>query len=70
MKREFKYYPEDFGALSVKVLHFDLLFNISDDHTDVTSDMKSRVLDKPITELELNAKALELKKLKIGRAHV
>ncbi len=63
MKREFKYYPEDFGALSVKVLHFDLLFNISDDHTDVTSDMKSRVLDKPITELELNAKALELKKL-------
>ncbi|MBN2111119.1 MAG: M1 family metallopeptidase [Methanosarcinaceae archaeon] len=60
MKRIYKYYPEDFGELTVKVVHMDLLFDVFDDHTKVRSDLKLQTLDKPIDELELNCKKLEI----------
>jgi aminopeptidase N len=60
MKRIYKYYPEDFGELNVKVIHMDLVFDIFDDHTKVTSDLKLQTLEKPIDELELNCKKLEI----------
>ena len=60
MKRIYKYYPEDFGELNVKVIHMDLVFEIFDDHTKVTSDLKLQTLEKPIDELELNCKKLEI----------
>jgi aminopeptidase N len=60
MQKIYRYYPEDFGELSVKVVHMDLLFDMFDDHTKVTSDLKLRTLDKPIDEIELNCKNLEV----------
>ncbi len=60
MQKIYRYYPEDFGELSVKVVHMDLLFDMFDDHTKVTSDLKLRTLDKPIDEVELNCKNLEI----------
>ena len=62
-KREFKFYPEDFAKLNVKVIHFDLLFDVYDVFTKVKSDLKLRSL-KDISSLELNAKNLELLNLK------
>ena len=60
MQKIYRYYPEDFGELSVKVVHMDLLFDMFDDHTKVTSYLKLRTLDKPIDEVELNCKNLEV----------
>ncbi len=60
MDREFKFYPQDFGALTVTPLHMDLTFDVFDDHTITTSDFKLRVRDKSISSLELNAKNLEV----------
>ena len=60
MERIYKYYPEDFGELTVKVVHMDLLFDMFADHTKVTSHLKLKTLDTPITELELNCKNLEI----------
>ena len=60
MEKIYKYYPEDFGELIVKVVHMDLLFDIFDDHTQVMSDLKLRTLGTPINELELNCKRLEI----------
>lgn len=60
MERIYKYYPEDFGELTVKVVHMDLLFDIFDNHTMVTSHLKLQTLDNPINELELNCKKLEI----------
>ncbi|MEZ5333891.1 MAG: hypothetical protein R2741_00910 [Methanolobus sp.] len=60
MERIYKYYPEDFGELTVKVVHMDLIFDVFDDHTKVTSDLKIQTLDNPINELELNCKNLEI----------
>jgi aminopeptidase N len=59
MKRIFKYYPEDFGDLTVDVLHMELLFDVFDDHTVVTSALKMTAIED-ITELNLNAKNLEI----------
>lgn len=59
MERIFKYYPEDFGKLTVKVLHMDLDFNVFDDHTEVTSSFKAVAL-ADISLLEMNAKKLEI----------
>ncbi|MBL4694002.1 M1 family metallopeptidase [Candidatus Gracilibacteria bacterium] len=61
MKKErvFKYYPEDFGDLTVKVLHMDLSFDVFDDHTVVDSEIRMEALED-ISELELNAKNLEI----------
>ena len=60
MKKEFKYYPEDFGDLTVKVIHMDLIFDIYDDHTQVDAVIGLKNLDKSINKLELNANNLEL----------
>jgi len=60
MQKIYRYYPEDFGELSVKVVHMDLLFDIFDDHTKVTSHLKLRTLEKPIDEVKLNCKNLEI----------
>ena len=60
MERIYKYYPEDFGELTVKVVHMDLLFDMFDEHTMVTSHLKLQTLDNPINELELNCKKLEI----------
>ncbi len=60
MEREFKYYPEDFGKLSVKVLHMDLVFDIFEDHTVVDSQLRVRAL-KDFDELSLDAKDLDVK---------
>jgi len=60
MKRIYKYYPEDFGELTVKVIQMDLLFDVFDDHTKVTSYLKLKTLDHPVDQLELNCRKLEL----------
>ena len=60
MERIYKYYPEDFGELTVKVVHMDIIFDVFDDHTQVTSNLKLETLDNPINELELNCKKLEI----------
>jgi aminopeptidase N len=58
--RLFRYYPEDFGELTVRVTHMNLVFEINDDHTRVRSHLNAEVLDQPIRELVLNAKELEI----------
>ncbi|MCE5298720.1 MAG: M1 family metallopeptidase [Methanoregulaceae archaeon] len=58
--RLFRYYPKDFGALTVRVIHMDLVFDINDDHTRVSSHLTAEVLDQPITRLALNASDLEI----------
>ncbi|AKB84668.1 M1 family metallopeptidase [Methanococcoides methylutens] len=63
MERIYKYYPEDFGELTVRVIHMDLLFDVYDDHTYVTSDLKVRTLEEPIGSLDLNCRDLDIKKI-------
>ena len=58
--RLFRYYREDFGEPEVRVLHMDLLFDIFDDHTFVSSRLHGEVLDTPLHQLVLNAKELEV----------
>ncbi len=62
-QREFKYYPEDFGKLPVKVVHFNLLFDIFDDHTVVESELTMTVLEKNLKILLLDAKNLEIREV-------
>ncbi len=57
--REFKFYPEDFGDLSVKVKHMDLDFDMYEDHTVCVSTITFETL-KEIQHLDLNAKNLEI----------
>lgn len=56
-----KYYPEDFGELTVDVLHMDLVFDVYDDRTNVKSVLRVRTKDKPIEKLELNCRDLEIR---------
>jgi aminopeptidase N len=58
--RLFRYYPGDFGALMVKVIHMDLVFNIYDQYTRATSRLTAEVLDSPLKDLALNARDLEI----------
>ncbi len=60
MKRLFKYYPEDFGTLPVRVVHMDLDFDVYDDHTRVASHFVAETLNDPLPVLELNARDLEI----------
>lgn len=60
MTRQFKYYPEDFGDLTVKVRHMDLDFDVYEEHTVVNSKLHVKVLDHAIRSLDLNAKNLEV----------
>ncbi len=62
MKREFKYYPEDFKDLIVKVIHMDLDFDVYDAYTKVRSSLRLKSL-KNLDELELNANNLDLLKI-------
>ena len=38
--RRFRYYRTDFGTLPVRVIHMDLVFDVFDEHTVVTSEMQ------------------------------
>ncbi|MDH7510112.1 MAG: M1 family metallopeptidase [Methanolinea sp.] len=58
--RLFRYYPGDFGALTVKVIHMDLVFDVHDNYTRTTSRMTVEVLETPITELAFNACDLDI----------
>jgi len=60
MKRLFKYYPEDFKNLPVKVIHMDIIFDIYDTYTNVKSKLKIKSLNFPLSKIELNAKNLEI----------
>jgi aminopeptidase N len=58
--RVFRYYPEDFGELTIRVVHMDLLFDVYEDHTRVCSHLTAEVLEQSITQLVLNARELEI----------
>ncbi len=58
--RLFRYYPEDFGELTVRVIHMDLVFEIHDQYTQTTALLTAEVLDAPIRGLVLNASDLEI----------
>jgi len=59
-KRLFRYYPEDFGALPVQVVHMDLTFDVYDGHTRVVSALTAETLDAPFASLALNARDLDI----------
>ena len=59
-ERLFRYYLDDFGKIPVRVIHMDLVFDVFDDHTRVTSDLHAESRDLPLSELSLNAKNLEI----------
>ena len=60
MRRLFKYYPEDFKDLPIKVIHMDLIFDVYDTYTNVKSKLRIKSLNSPLSKLELNAKNLEV----------
>ncbi|MDD1718076.1 MAG: M1 family metallopeptidase [Methanoregulaceae archaeon] len=60
MERLFKYYPDDFGKLPVRVIHMDLDFDVYDDHTKVASRLVAETLGDPLAVLQLNARNLEI----------
>lgn len=59
--RLYKYYPEDFGELTVDVLHMDLVFDVYDDRTNVKSVLRVKTRDEPVDTLELNCRDLEVR---------
>ncbi|MBI5002468.1 aminopeptidase N C-terminal domain-containing protein [Candidatus Woesearchaeota archaeon] len=59
-EREFKYYPDDFGKLPVHVEHFNLFFDVFDDHSVVSSDMTMTVTADSLHTFALDAKNLEI----------
>jgi aminopeptidase N len=63
-ERKYKYYPEDFGDLTVDVLHMDLIFDVFDEYTVVDSVLHVRVKEE-IESLDLNAKGLEILSVKV-----
>lgn len=67
MKRLYKYYPEDFKELPVKVIHMDLIFDVYDTYTNVKSRLKVKSLDKSLFKLELNAKNLEIVSISVDK---
>jgi aminopeptidase N len=58
--RLFRYYKEDFRELPVRVIHMDLTFDVFDDHTNVSSGLQLESRDRPLAELALDAKNLEI----------
>jgi aminopeptidase N len=58
--RLFRFYPEDFGEMTIRVIHMNLMCDVYEDHTQVSSKLNAEVLDHPIRELVLNAKELEI----------
>ena len=63
-KRKFKYYPEDFGDLTVQVKHMDLQFDVFEDRTVVDSVLHVVALEE-LESLDLNAKELEVLEVKV-----
>ncbi len=59
-EREFKYYPDDFGKLPAHVEHFNLFFDVFDDHSVVSSDMTMTVVADSLHTFVLDAKNLEV----------
>ncbi|ABN58116.1 MULTISPECIES: M1 family metallopeptidase [Methanoculleus] len=59
-RRLFRYYPEDFGALPVRVVHMDLVFDVYDGHTRVVSALTAETFDAPLASLALNARDLDI----------
>lgn len=59
-EREFKYYPEDFGKLPCHVDHFNLFFDVFNDHSVVSSDMTMTVTCDSLHTFALDAKNLEI----------
>ena len=59
--RLYKYYPEDFGELTVDVIHMNLVFDVYDDRTNVKSIFRVRTRDAPLEKLELNCRDLEVR---------
>lgn len=59
-KKHFKYYPEDFGELGIKVHHMDLEFDIFSKKTHVISTIHLEAL-KSLRKVSLNAKDLDIK---------
>ena len=60
MQRIYRYYPEDFGKLKVKVIHMNLDFDIYDTETRVRSKLYLQNLNEPLSELSLNARNLDI----------
>ena len=58
--RLFRYYKDDFGKTPVRVIHMDLIFDVFDDHTKVTSDLHAESRDHLLSGFSLNAKNLEI----------
>ncbi len=63
-EKSYKYYPEDFGDLTVDVLHMDLIFDVFEDHTVVDSVLHVRTKEV-IESLDLNSKGLEILSVKV-----
>jgi len=59
MKRKYKYYPSDFPDLNVKNIHYDLIFDVFDDHTNVETTISFDMI-KETNTLELDAKKIEI----------
>lgn len=68
-KRIYKFYPEDFGKLKVKVLHMDLDFDVFPEHTVVDSVFKAVALED-LSDLNLNAKGLEILSVSCDKSSV
>jgi len=58
--RMFRYYRTDFGRIPVRVIHMDLIFDVFDDHSVVTSALTAASRNDPLPELFLDAKNLEI----------
>ncbi|MFA5346704.1 MAG: M1 family metallopeptidase [Methanoregula sp.] len=58
--RLFRYYKDDFGKIPVRIIHMDLIFDVFDDHTKVTSDIHAESRDHLLFGFSLNAKNLEI----------
>jgi aminopeptidase N len=58
--RLFRFYKEDFGKIPVRVIHMNLIFDVFDDHTKVTSDLHAESREQLLPGLALNAKNLEI----------
>ncbi len=58
--RMFRYYRDDFGKIPVRVIHMDLIFDVFNDNTTVTSDIHAESRDETLSGIALNAKNLEI----------
>lgn len=70
MERLFRYYPEDFSETPVRVLHMDLLFDVFDDRTVVTSHLEAETKEDSLPSLALNAKNLEFHEVSCDRVGI